>query len=357
MPTIHRCFALFCPERAASFARWLLVSATLIVTGTLCKPARAQQTPIPDVSPQDRVLLEEVDNLVSKLGPFLWQDWKGFPPFLIRRGGQEYLIGHPHPPEDFHPSASEILNKRVWVRVAKDTSDIQASYPLNGVMTAMMSAPTPTDNAYVWVLTAAHETFHCYQGQSPGHSPFVGKFAEYNDLTFPFPYDDKTVMAALRLEAETVFRLASASSDDKESLIAQSRLLPLNSRIESALYTAPEFQDYKLLTEWKEGVARYTERELARLAATAGRYEPAPPFAQMFPASSYSTVWREEYGDAPMLNPIRFVGEGVQGRVMFYYLGMGKAYALDHMNPKWRALYKTASLDDLLQQASTDLSR
>lgn len=316
---------------------------------------RAQQLSPPDVSAQDQVLMEEVHNLVSKLGPILWQHWKDFPPFLIRRGGQEYLIGHPHPPEDFHPSSSEILHMRVWIRVAKDTSEIQASYPLNGEMTAMMSAPTANENAYVWVLEAAHEAFHCYQGQSPVQTPFVGKFAGYTDLTFPFPYGDETVMAALRLEAEIVFRLASASPEDKESLAMESRLLPLASRVESALYSDPEFKSYKLHTEWSEGTARYTERELARLAATVGRYEPTPSFVQMFPASSYSTVWREEYGDVPMLNPIRFVGEGVPGRAMFYYLGMGKAYALDRMNPKWRASYRNASLDVLLQQASTEL--
>jgi len=337
--------------------RRALFNVVLIVTAALCKPSLAQQPSLPNVPPQDHVLLEEVDNLVSKLGPVVWQDWKAFPPFLIREGGQEYLIGHPHPPEDFHPSDSEVLHKRVWMRVAKDTSDIQASYPLNGVMTAMMSAPTPNDNAFMWVLKAAHEAFHCYQGQGPVHTPFVGKYAEYNDLTFPFPYDDGAVMAALRLEAESVFRLASANADEKESLAIQSRLVPLASRVERGLYSAPEFQDYKLRTEWSEGVARYTERELARLAATAGRYEPTPSFARMFQTSSYAVVWSEEYGDVPMLNPIRFVGEGVRGRVMFYYLGMGKAYALDRMNPKWKALYKSASLDDLLQQASAELSR
>ena len=329
----------------------------LILTAALCSTAIAQQTPLPMVSPRDRALLEEVDHLVSKLGPFLWEDWQALPPFLIRSGGQEYIIGHPRPPKDFHPSDSEVLHRRVWIRTAKDTSDIQASYPLNGVMTAMMSALAPGENAHIWVLKAAHEVFHCYQGTSPLRSPFVGKFAKYNDLTFPFPYDDSKVMAALRLEAESVFRLVFTNAEDKQSLIIQSKLLALASLVERGLYSAPEFQDYKLRTEWSEGVARYTERELARLAATTERYQPTSSFAETFKTSSYAAVWSEEYGDAPMLNPIRFVGEGVKGRVMFYYLGMGKAYALDRIDPKWHNSYKRASLDALLQQASTELSR
>lgn len=352
-----RVFALLlCAIRSRIIQGLVLVSVTLIATAALCVSAKAQPSTT-DLSPQDQVLLEEVQNIVSKLGPALWPGWKTFPPFLIREAGREYLIRHPNPPKDFQPFDSAVLHQRVWTRVVKDTSDIQASYPLNGVRTAMMSAPNPDDNAYVWVLKAAHEAFPCYQGESPVPKPFAGKFAHYNDLTFPFPYTDSAVMAAVRLEAEFVFRLATAKADNKDFLLTQSRLLPLAWRVERALYRDSTFNDYKLHTEWSEGVARYTERELARLAGTAGEYAQTPAFARTFPASNYAAVWRDQYGDVPMLNPIRFVGEGVRGRVMFYYLGMGKAYALDRMNPKWRASYNSSSLDDLLQKASTELTR
>jgi hypothetical protein len=58
-----------------------------------------------------------------------------------------------------------------------------------------------------------------------------------------------------------------------------------------------------------------------------------------------------------MLNPIRFVGEGVTGRTMFYYLGMGKAYALDRMDAEWKSRYRQATLDELLERAAARLSQ
>lgn len=53
-----------------------------------------------------------------------------------------------------------------------------------------------------------------------------------------------------------------------------------------------------------------------------------------------------------MLNPVRFIGEGVKGRVMFYYSGMGKGYLLDKINPDWKNKYFKFNLDDLIQKAN-----
>jgi hypothetical protein len=50
------------------------------------------------------------------------------------------------------------------------------------------------------------------------------------------------------------------------------------------------------------------------------------------------------------VNPIRFVGEGVRGRPMFYYLGMGKALLLDRLWPGWRSRYFEADLESLLAE-------
>jgi hypothetical protein len=102
--------------------------------------------------------------------------------------------------------------------------------------------------------------FRCYQGSARIRDPFVGKFSIYDDLSFPFPYSDPSLAAALRREAEVVFRLATADPGDSASLVAQSRLLPLTWRVERGLSSEPAFQDYKILTEWTEGVARYTGR-------------------------------------------------------------------------------------------------
>ncbi len=327
---------------------WVLLSA----------PAEPRSQAVVDLSPQEGVLLEELQHLTTSLAPRLWADWPvQFPPVMLRTRGQEILIGHPQPPDEFVAFVSERTGGRLWARGTSDSTDLQASYPINGMQTAVMSAPASGDNPYVWVLKAAHEVFHCYQGLARIRDPYVGKFSNYNDLSFPFPYSDLNQSAALRLEAEVVFRLATADPGDSPSLVTQGRLLPLTWRIQRALSSEPAFQDYKLLTEWTEGVARYTERELARLAATQAAYRPTPSFVRTFRESSYESVFRQQYGDTNMINPIRFVGVGVRGQVMFYYLGMGKAYALDRINPGWRTAYRQRTLDELLEVGTAQLSR
>jgi hypothetical protein len=335
-----------------------VILSVVTLSVLFCVRIESRSQAFTDLSIKERSLFEELQNLTIKLAPTLWPDWpKEFPPFLLRTDTQELLVGHPNPSGDFSPFYSQTLGRRLWSRATTDTSDVQASYPISGVKTAIMSTPSQSENPYVWVLKAAHEVFHCYQGSTRIRDPFVGKFVSYHDLSFPFPYSDSALAAALRLEAEVVFRLATAEASDKSSLFVQSRLLPFTWRVQQRLSSEREFQDYKILTEWSEGVARYTERELARLAGTPGRYEPTSSFAQLFPGSSYGSVWREQYADATMINPIRFVGEGVRGRVMFYFLGMGKAYALDRINPEWRAAYRKTTLDDLLDQGTAQLSR
>ncbi len=307
------------------------------------------------LSSQEQALVEEVQHLTATLAPSLWDDWPSqFPPFILRTRGHEFLIGHPHPPGDFIALPRE---HGVWARLTNDTGDAQASYPVNGMATAVLSAPGTSDDPSLWVLKAAHEVFHCYQGTARIRDPFVGKFVTYNDLSFPYPYEDPNLAAALRLEAEVVFRLATADPTDATALVVQGGLLPLAWRVQHAVSSEPAFQDYKLFTEWSEGVARYAERELARLAATPGGYRPTPSFVRAFPTVSYDKVFREQYGDRNMVNPIRFVGEGIRGRVMFYYLGMGKAYALDRIDPAWRKAYRGRTLDELLEVGTARLRR
>jgi hypothetical protein len=68
-------------------------------------------------------------------------------------------------------------------------------------------------------------------------------------------------------------------------------------------------------------------------------------------------VFRQQYGETYMINLIRFVGEGVRGRKMFHYLGMGKAYALDRIDPGWRTAYRQETPDELLERGVARPSR
>jgi len=156
------------------------------------------------------------------------------------------------------------------------------------------------------------------------------------------------VLAGCRVESELLFTLVT-----KERLApGDSSVSPKVFRDMQKLFAAVIVDSlhlrYKRWIEWSEGVARYTERELAGLSRNLSFYEPTKEFRSLFPWSSYSGTWTDYY--AGMVNPIRFVGEGVRGRVMFYYSGMAKEYVLDRIRPDWRSKYFNKTLDDLLTQ-------
>jgi hypothetical protein len=187
--------------------------------------------------------------------------------------------------------------------------------------------------------------FHCFQGDGQRHiDPFTGDYAEHHELSYPFPYDDEGVRAALRLEAELVHRLATGPDR------VPARLLDQCAVVDRVVMADERHLLFKRWEEWKEGVAKYVERELSRAAAEPGRYEPLPEFAALFPGDGYAAIWADHHEG--QLAPVRFVGDGVRGRVMFYYLGLGKAVALDRLMPGWKARYLGSSLDALLVEAA-----
>jgi hypothetical protein len=330
----------------------------------------------PDLTSRDVALLREAFHLQAGLGTAAWPGWEPAEvPVLYLSGEQAFMMHHPAPPDGFTRVHSAALGRELLVRprtAAED--DLQATYPIAGRSTVVIAAPQDDADAHRWTLVFAHEMFHCFQGDGQRHiDPFTGEYAEHHELSFPFPYDDESVRAALRLEAELVHRLATGAAaatdtgpappqrapgeeaaDDEPPASGidrvPARLLEQCAVIDRAVMADERHLLFKRWEEWKEGVAKYVERELSRAAAEPGRHEPLPEFAALFPGDGYAAAWDEHF--AGQLAPVRFVGDGVRGRVMFYYLGMGKAVALDRLLPEWKARYRESSLDELLVEAA-----
>lgn len=167
-------------------------------------PATVRQ--VPDLQHTEVALLREVDHLTAALGARLWPRWRPLTaPFLLRTQSWEYLRRHPAPPTDFRPFYSAALGESLWMRPTPDSAQLHAAFPVGGVMTAVLSTPDSTDHPGHWVLTAAHELVHSYQGTRRLVDSFVGPYRSTNDIRFPFPYSDPALNALWRLEAESVF--------------------------------------------------------------------------------------------------------------------------------------------------------
>jgi hypothetical protein len=269
---------------------------------------------------------------------------------LFKRHDCDFLIGHPAPPPDFEPSTMTPLGRALWHRPNRDTVAYQAAFIINGFFTAVMTTPAEGESPHGWVLKAVHELFHIFQyEQRPERlvNPFVGPHVGDQELSYPFPFEDDAIKSWMRIEAEEVFRPISGSASGDQPARMAARVLQHVRQLAPHVFRDSLDLRYKQWMEWHEGIAMYTERELARRAARSAGYAASPPFARRYGASGYAVVWKGTYADA--LNPIRFVGEGVEGRIQFYYLGMGKAYLLDALHPRWRQRYFLHTLDELLR--------
>lgn len=315
----------------------------------ICPTTLFAQQPI-GLTRSDVALIREAFHLQSKLGNSIWRGWDSAKaPFLYKTRNWDYLIHHPNPPKEFSSHFDESWGDSIWIRANADTLNYQASFPINSINTVVITAPEKDYDPYLWVLKATHELFHIYQGLERIVNPFVGPYADKHELSFPFDYSNTAILAACRVEAELLFNLVTKQQLSPGDSTVSPRVFRDMQKVFVVVFTDSLHLRYKRWIEWSEGVARYTERRLADLARNLSNYQPTKEFAALHPNSSYSKLWLDTY-ERTGTNPIRFVGEGVRGRVMFYYSGMGKAYVLDRIHPHWRLEYFNKTLDELLTE-------
>ncbi|MEM1339131.1 MAG: hypothetical protein AAF717_02950 [Bacteroidota bacterium] len=316
----------------------------------LCSLSYTQTTI--SISEQDSALLLEAFHLQAQLGPKVWKGWEGVKvPFLYRKDSMEFLLNHPLPSLDFESSEMLFYNQPIYWKRRSDFKKINASYPINGIATVIMSSPGEDEIKIEWVLKACHEMFHVFQENKltkklrETHEFDTGQYSGTNEISFPYPYAEDKILAIQKLESEKIFRLLKSDSLEIGNVKIQQRRFTDIIRITRELLKEQQFAQFKSHMEWKEGVARYVEQKLA-LKATEN-YSPSEGFITYYPKENYKMI-SPRYSYASTVAPIRFVGEGVIGKIMFYYLGMGKAYLLDRIQPDWKQEYFKKSLDELI---------
>jgi hypothetical protein len=86
---------------------------------------------------------------------------------------------------------------------------------------------------------------------------------------------------------------------------------------------------------WQEGIARYTEYRIAKLAAT--RYRPSKEFRTLPDYQPFAEV--AEQIQSRILKELTTGQIEDYKRVMFYALGAGEGLLLDRINRHWRQGY------------------
>jgi hypothetical protein len=325
-----------------------------VVAATQVQPSQ----PPAGLSSQDVAVIAEVSNLWSTNAESIWPGASKIRiPILYIKADAEYAIAFPKDLPGFRSiQAPEGFLGVVQVGSRTLATDLSASFPIEGVPAVVIGSPQLINKGVEeWVITAAHEMFHVFQAASGSYAKIaalgIGSQTDASwQLTYPFPYTNADVMRLIHLQGYNLW-LAATTNDVENAKydvgtaleaadVYRAFLETLNAKGKDYLYS--EFQ------EWNEGVAAYTEYRFAEAAAKPG-YTPTAIFKALPTYRGYDQLWKDVYVNRPFL--IKHAGRAAHSRSAFYHLGMGKALALDRVDPNWKSRYFAPGvwLDDLLR--------
>jgi hypothetical protein len=194
----------------------------------------------------------------------------------------------------------------------------------------------------MYIAALEHEAFHAYQGIVAADRLAVAERSVAVEGNYPFD----SLEGAWAQEMDVLIQAARAGTDSEAEELARQFLTLRSSRRESL---RAEQVEYERLREWEEGLAKYAELEIGRLAATDESYQPVEGISQDSSFQEYrggERFWSQQLGEARNTT-------GVTGETRFYYSGNALAVVLDRLSPGWkpRALPGGEFLDVLLAEA------
>ncbi len=303
------------------------------------------QDRFPSIPSTDRIRLAEAFRLADEIGNDVWPNWSKAPfAVLLVTPDYEFLIRHPKPSGDFAKLAYDpVLKSDVYYRKRTFPKTFLATFPaIEGSMISTIVVGQ-AENTWVktstpWVITLLHEHFHQLQDSQPNFYADVGALnLAHGDqtgmwmLNFPFPYDRKEVQDQFALMSRL---LADAIRSPKTERRKKMRdYLEARRKFQSMI----SLDDYKYLSFqfWKEGIARYTEYQVARVAAA--KYQPGKEFVALKDYRSFADVAKTTYDGIFRQLVTQKLGESK--REVVYSFGAAEGLLLDNVNPRWRSGY------------------
>jgi hypothetical protein len=311
----------------------LILSAQTIV---------AQTTP--RLTNIDRIRLAEAFRLGETLGNQLWVGWSNAPfAVLLVTLDDEFLIRHPRPSLDFVLiNHDPLLKSNIYYRKRTQPLNMLATFPVvGGIPTIVIGQAenTAKKTSTPWVVTVLHEHFHQLQYSQPTYYQEVdalglarGDQSGMWMLNYPFPYDWHEMKEHFSLLSRL---LADALQARNKSEFATRLSAYRSQRDELEKTLSPDDYRYFSFQMWQEGIARYTEYRIAKLAAR--RYRPSKSFRALKDYQPFATVAAQI--KTGILNELTTGQLQDYKRVMFYALGAGEGLLLDRTNPQWRERY------------------
>lgn len=297
----------------------------------------------PRVADIDRVRLAEAFSIGETLGDQIWTGWSKAPfAVLLVTPENEFLIRHPKPSADFTLIKYDpVLKSNVYYRKRTQPQNLLATFPIvGGIPTIVIGQAENTEKktSTPWVVTVLHEHFHQLQYSQPTYYSEVdalnlsrGDQSGMWMLNYPFPYDWPEMKEHFSLLGSLLADALKAKTKS-EFEVKLSAYRKQREELEKTL--SPDDYKYFSFQMWQEGIARYTEYRVAKLAAG---HRPSKAFQALKDYQPFADVAGQIR--TGILNELTSGRLEDYKRVIFYALGAGEGFLLDRINPGWRQRY------------------
>lgn len=315
-----------------------LVFAIILVSNLVY----SQTDSIPSMRKEDRIRIAEVFRIADKYCKNLWTGWGKTPfPVLLVYDDYEFLVNLPDPGKDFNfVGYDSLLKSDVFYRKRVFDVHLLATFPaINGISTVVVGTPENTGkNSALWIVTLLHEHFHQFQYEQPDYYQSVNSLdLSGNDktgmwmLNYPFPYENRIVDSVYTLMTK---KLVSIFDDNKFTNENLNEYLTLRDNFVNLLNGKDS--KYFSFQLWQEGIARYTEIQIARLLSE-NKDEYIPQMKTLSDFKDYNSIYNQSYSNSRnLLNGLKL---NESKRNCFYPLGAFEGLLLDKFSKPWKLEY------------------
>jgi hypothetical protein len=373
---------------------FLAVIAALVVSALINRTFPARSQIVDRLSPLAKAHLAEVIHLRQSLGDAVWPGW-GQKDIPVVAYNEEYafLVSYPDPPAGWVKMPQRVARGGRWVPVPDDAFEGQLYYRqylpsrditpenftvkvgerwvaaiqtreyariafYNGFrkqIPAWLRAVFPYP--LVWnllmgetedyICAVEHEAFHSLQGIMAPSRLEQGETAIRFEAGYP--WDNSALNTAWQEEMDLLVQAARAPSDGRASELAQQFLAARDKRRESFAFN-PDLVNCERQREWLEGLAKYAELSIGRLAGRTPGYQPVSALKADSDFKNYTT--RERFWSYQFDEARRIMGR--PGDTRFYYSGMAQAAVLDRLLPRWkeRIFDEGVALEDMMREGA-----
>ena len=305
----------------------------------------------PSISDIDRIRLAEAISLADRVGNRLWKNWDKAPfAVLLVTPEYEFLMRHPAPSPDFTALGYDSLLKcDVFYRKRMHPTSFLATFPaINGSMISTIvvgqAENTLAKSSTPWVVILLHEHFHQLQYSLPTYFQDVDNLKlSHGDqtgmwmLNYAFPYDRMEVQDQFSVLSRLLVEAIEASRSDRSKRLTA--YLDARRRFQQLL-SADDYR-YFSFQFWQEGIARYTEYQIAKLAAA--KFKPSGAFQALKDYKSFAQT-ADSIREA-IFRELRTQKLAESRREVVYSFGAAEGLLLDVANPRWRSRYLLDKFD------------